>query len=72
MPETHFDDWIAERYETLWPELFDRAVVDPTVNFLAQLAGAGPVSIIRSTRLARGPLSGCSSSVPLSARPRPR
>ena len=42
MPETHFDDWIAERYEVLWPELFDPAVVDPTVDFLAQLAGAGP------------------------------
>jgi Methyltransferase domain len=42
MPETPFDDWIAERYEVLWPELFDPAVVDPTVDFLAQLAGAGP------------------------------
>jgi Methyltransferase domain len=42
MPDTHFDEWIAERYEILWPELFDRAVVDPTVDFLAQLAGAGP------------------------------
>jgi hypothetical protein len=42
MPEAHFNDWIAERYEILWPELFDRAVVDPTVDFLARLAGAGP------------------------------
>ena len=42
MPETHFDEWIAERYETLWPELFDPAVVDPAVDFLADLAGAGP------------------------------
>jgi Methyltransferase domain len=42
MPETPFDDWIAERYEVLWPELFDPAVVDPTVDFLAQLASAGP------------------------------
>jgi methyltransferase family protein len=42
MPETHFDDWVAARYERLWPELFDPAVVDPAVDFLADLAGAGP------------------------------
>jgi hypothetical protein len=42
MPETHFDDWIAERYEILWPELFDCAVVGPTGDFLARLAGTGP------------------------------
>jgi hypothetical protein len=29
MPETHFDEWIAERYQILWPELFDPAVIDP-------------------------------------------
>jgi SAM-dependent methyltransferase len=37
-----FDEWIAQRYETLWPELFDPAVLDPAVDFLAALAGAGP------------------------------
>ena len=42
MPEPAFDDWIAERYATLWPELFDPSVLDPTVSFLAQLAGQGP------------------------------
>jgi len=42
MPETHFDDWIAERYEILWPELFDRTMVDSTADFFAYLAGAGP------------------------------
>jgi hypothetical protein len=42
MPETHFGEWIAERYEILWPELFGPAVIDPTVDFLAQLAAAGP------------------------------
>ena len=40
--ESHFDDWIAQRMEVLWPELFDPAVVDPAVEFLAQLAGSGP------------------------------
>jgi len=39
--EIHFDEWIAQRYETLWPELFDPAVLDPAVDFLADLAGAG-------------------------------
>jgi SAM-dependent methyltransferase len=42
MPETHFDAWIAARYETLWPELFDPAVVDPAVDFVAGLAASGP------------------------------
>lgn len=42
VPETHFDDWIAQHYEVLWPELFDPAVIDPTVDFLANLAGSGP------------------------------
>lgn len=42
VPETHFDDWIARHYEVLWPELFDPAVIDPTVDFLANLAGSGP------------------------------
>ena len=39
--ETHFDEWIARRYETLWPELFEPAVVEPTVALLADLAGTG-------------------------------
>lgn len=43
MPETHFDEWIAEHYETLWPELFEPAVLDPAVDFLAGLAAGGPV-----------------------------
>ena len=43
MPEASFTEWIAERYELLWPELFDPAVITATVDFLAELAGAGPV-----------------------------
>jgi SAM-dependent methyltransferase len=39
--ETHFDDWIARHYATLWPELFDPAVVEPVVDLLAELAGTG-------------------------------
>jgi SAM-dependent methyltransferase len=41
MAETHFDEWIAQRYQTLWPELFERAAIEPAVAFLAHLAGTG-------------------------------
>jgi SAM-dependent methyltransferase len=42
MPDARFDEWIAQRYDVLWPELFEPAVVEPAVRFLAELAGAGP------------------------------
>jgi SAM-dependent methyltransferase len=42
MADTAFDDWVAQRYERLWPELFDPEVVEPAVDFLAGLADAGP------------------------------
>lgn len=42
MAETHFDEWIAEHYEILWPELFDPSFVDASVDFLADFAGPGP------------------------------
>jgi SAM-dependent methyltransferase len=41
VPEIHFDERIAQSYEAKWPELFDRAVVDPAVDFLADQAGGG-------------------------------
>lgn len=43
MPENVFDAWIAPRYEELWPRVFDPEVVEPAVNFLADLAGTGRV-----------------------------
>ena len=43
MAETHFDEWIASRFARLWPEVFDPAELDPAVDFLAELAGEGPV-----------------------------
>jgi SAM-dependent methyltransferase len=43
VPANYFDARIAERCETYWPEVFDPAVVEPAVEFLAALAGAGPV-----------------------------
>jgi hypothetical protein len=42
IPAAAFTEWIAERYELLWPELFGPGVIAPAVNFLAELAGGGP------------------------------
>jgi len=39
--KVYFDERIAERYELYWPNLFEPAVVDPVVSFLADLAGDG-------------------------------
>jgi hypothetical protein len=39
--ENHFDEWIAERYDRLWPEMVGPEVVQPAVAFLAELAGDG-------------------------------
>jgi SAM-dependent methyltransferase len=41
VPKDYFDDRIAKRCETYWPELFEPGVIDPVVNFLADLAGTG-------------------------------
>ena len=41
MTGNHFDARIAATYEVKWPELFEPAVVDPAVSFLADLAGSG-------------------------------
>ena len=43
MPENYFVGSVASGYETKWPHLFDPAVVDPAVDFLAARAGTGPV-----------------------------
>jgi hypothetical protein len=41
MPKNYFDERIAKSYQAKWPELFEPAVVDPAVSFLADLAGTG-------------------------------
>jgi SAM-dependent methyltransferase len=41
MPENHFGERVAERYDEDAAELFDPAVVEPVVDVLAELAGAG-------------------------------
>ena len=41
MPELNFDERIAKRYEDFWPDLFEPAVVDSAVNFLAERARTG-------------------------------
>ena len=40
--ETHFDEWTARNYSRLWPEVFHPDVLDQAVEFLAELAAAGP------------------------------
>jgi hypothetical protein len=41
MAENYFGEGVAERYDESSPALFDPAVVDPVVDFLAGLAGDG-------------------------------
>jgi SAM-dependent methyltransferase len=41
--ENYFVGSVATEYEAKWPHLFDPAVVDPAVDFLAAQAGTGPV-----------------------------
>jgi SAM-dependent methyltransferase len=41
MPENHFDERAAERYDESSAEMFAPAAVDPVVDFLAGLAGDG-------------------------------
>jgi SAM-dependent methyltransferase len=41
MAENYFGEGVAERYDESSPEMFDPAVVDPVVDFLAALAGDG-------------------------------
>jgi SAM-dependent methyltransferase len=41
MTENYFGEGVAERYDESSPEMFDPAVVDPVVEFLAGLAGDG-------------------------------
>jgi SAM-dependent methyltransferase len=41
VPENYFDERIAKSYQARWPELFEPAMVDPVVAFLAELAGPG-------------------------------
>jgi len=41
MPEDHFGERVAARYDETSAEMFDPAVVEPAVDFLAELAGEG-------------------------------
>ncbi|SHG25005.1 class I SAM-dependent DNA methyltransferase [Streptoalloteichus hindustanus] len=41
MPDDHFGEHVAERYDESVSEMFDSAEVDPAVRFLADLAGDG-------------------------------
>jgi SAM-dependent methyltransferase len=41
VPKVYFDERIAAQYDARSTDMFDPAVVDPTVTFLAELAGGG-------------------------------
>jgi SAM-dependent methyltransferase len=41
MPENYFGEGVAEHYDEAHEEMFDPAVVEPAVDFLAELAGEG-------------------------------
>jgi SAM-dependent methyltransferase len=41
MPQDHFGEPVAARYDELSADMFEPAVVDPVVDFLAGLAGQG-------------------------------
>src|ERR671915_1241209 len=41
MPEDHFGEQVANRYDESAADMFDPTVVDPVVDFLADLAGDG-------------------------------
>ena len=41
MAENYLSEQVAKGYEARWPHLFDPAVVNPAVSFLAGLAGTG-------------------------------
>jgi SAM-dependent methyltransferase len=43
MPEDHFGERVAQRYDEDEAEMFDPEVVEPVVDFLAELAGDGAV-----------------------------
>lgn len=42
MRENHFGEGVAERYDASSADMFSPSVVEPTVSFLAALAGDGP------------------------------
>jgi SAM-dependent methyltransferase len=41
VPKDHFGERVAERYDESSADMFEPAVVDPAVDFLADLAGSG-------------------------------
>jgi SAM-dependent methyltransferase len=43
VPENYFGERVAERYDESSADMFEPATLDPTVDFLVGLAGAGPV-----------------------------
>ncbi len=43
MPDDHFGERVAARYDESLPDMFRPDVLKPTIDFLAELSGSGPV-----------------------------
>jgi SAM-dependent methyltransferase len=41
VPQNNFDERVARRYATYWPHLFETGMIEPPVEFLAELAADG-------------------------------
>jgi SAM-dependent methyltransferase len=41
VPENHFGEAVAERYDASLPSMFEPSAVEPVVDFVAELAGGG-------------------------------
>lgn len=64
MPHNAFVGTVASGYETKWADLFDPAVVDPAVSFLAERAGRGG-ALELGIGTGRGPLPLSRRGVPV-------
>jgi hypothetical protein len=47
VPKNYFDERIAKSYEAKWPNLHERALIEPVVDILA--AGVTPSSLAKLT-----------------------
>jgi SAM-dependent methyltransferase len=57
MPEDHFGEDVAERYDAAAPDMFEPAAVDPVVDFLAAMAGNAALELGIGTGRIALPLS---------------
>jgi hypothetical protein len=71
VPENHFGERVAERYDEECADLFEPALVDPVVDFLAALAGGRRRARARH-RYGAGSLAAARRGVPVDGGRLPR